>query len=77
MSSSPHPKLSVGGHKRTPSPLLLEVRLNERDAGVLLQNGVTVIPGVIVIELRPGRGEPPHPAARCDAALASDADALK
>jgi hypothetical protein len=63
--------------ERAPSPLLLEVRLNERDADVLLESGVTMIPGVTVIELHPGQGEPPNPAARCDAAVAGDADALK
>jgi hypothetical protein len=75
--SGPDPELPVGGHERGPSPPLFEVRLDERDAGVLLEYGVTVIPGVTVIELRPGRGEPSHPAARCDAAVAGDADALK
>ena len=76
-SSRSDPELSVGRHELVPSPLLLEVRLDERDTRVLLEYAVAVIPSGTIVERRTGRGEPPHPAARCNSAWAGDADALK
>jgi hypothetical protein len=71
----PHcPAVGSGGCQ---SPLLLEVRLGERDGGVLLEYGMTVVPGVTVIELRLGQGEPPNPTSSREAPVAGNADALK
>ena len=75
--SGPHSEIAVRSGARAVGPLLLQVRLDERDAVVLRENGVAVIPGVAVVELRGGRGEPPDAAARRDAASAPYADALK
>ena len=71
--SGPHSEIAGRGRALAACPLLLQVRLDEGDAGVLREYGVTVIPGVGIVEFRGGGGEPPDAAGRRDAASASDA----